>query len=560
MPTHPIEGDTMTIALPEVDTIFGRIRAFPGDLITEQLVSFGAHTRPELAFLLNMVDEGDGVFDLGAHIGTFALPIARKVGPQGRVLAVEGDLRTWQVLQHNIAGLGLSGVVSARNVLLGGAGAQYRVENMAGNTGANFVAPVAEGGALATTLDELVASHFLPRVVKIDIEGMELVTLGSAPRLLGGRPVLYIEIAKGNMERYGSSVEGMDTLLRGLGYRFFRNVGDRNGAHDRFVPQELETVMAGGEFYDLMAVHASDPRLGRILARLPGAARPDAVAPAAPAASAAAPHGRLAGRSVAELLPAFAFWDGEDTAPLQDFSQVCAGLFPGFRVYGTRQVAALFEQHFPDFAEIFTRIRIPAARADLARLMLLYDRGGFYIDCHYGIRRPEAVPAFFDALLRHELVVFDRLPEAGPKRPDEMILCNGLILARPGSALILDCLRQAMANVEWLDRRLRMNLATEYDIWKLTGPGLLTEMLMQPGSQGRQVRRGCEDRILVVPEEGSPFVRGQQRRYPGLGSGQHWSERQRHEPLLSAPVAATGAVSPAVAPAATAVTGGFHYL
>ena len=80
MPTHPIEGDTMTIALPEVDTIFGRIRAFPGDLITEQLVSFGAHTRPELAFLLNMVDEGDGVFDLGAHIGTFALPIARKVG------------------------------------------------------------------------------------------------------------------------------------------------------------------------------------------------------------------------------------------------------------------------------------------------------------------------------------------------------------------------------------------------------------------------------------------------------------------------------------------------
>jgi len=263
---------------------------------------------------------------------------------------------------------------------------------------------------------------------------------------------------------------------------------------------------------------------------------------------------------VAELLPAFAFWDGEDTAPLQDFSQVCAGLFPGFRVYGTRQVAALFEQHFPDFAEIFTRIRIPAARADLARLMLLYDRGGFYIDCHYGIRRPEAVPTFFDALLRHEVVVFDRLPEAGPKRPDEMILCNGLILARPGSALILDCLRQAMANVEWLDRRLRMNLATEYDIWKLTGPGLLTEMLMQPGSQGRQVRRGCEDRILVVPEEGSPFVRGQQRRYPGLGSGQHWSERQRHEPLLSAPVAATGAVSPAVAPAATAATGGFHYL
>jgi hypothetical protein len=63
---------TDTIA---VDTTFGRIETFVDDLITNQLLQFGAHTRPELALLLSIIEPGDFVFDVGAHIGTFSAPV-----------------------------------------------------------------------------------------------------------------------------------------------------------------------------------------------------------------------------------------------------------------------------------------------------------------------------------------------------------------------------------------------------------------------------------------------------------------------------------------------------
>jgi hypothetical protein len=84
-------GSAVALERIKVTAIFGTVVAFKDDLITQQIIRFGAHTRPELAFLLNIINPRDKVFDIGAHIGTFAIPIAAKVGSQGRVLAVEGD-------------------------------------------------------------------------------------------------------------------------------------------------------------------------------------------------------------------------------------------------------------------------------------------------------------------------------------------------------------------------------------------------------------------------------------------------------------------------------------
>jgi hypothetical protein len=62
----------------EMDAMFGTVYAFADDLVTDQMISFGAHTRPELAFLMSVVQSGDTVFDIGGHIGTFAIPLAQK--------------------------------------------------------------------------------------------------------------------------------------------------------------------------------------------------------------------------------------------------------------------------------------------------------------------------------------------------------------------------------------------------------------------------------------------------------------------------------------------------
>ena len=98
-----------------VTTVYGSMFAFSDDLVTRQIRDFGTHTRPEVAFLLSVVREGDRVFDIGAHIGTFTVPLAQKVGPAGAVVAVEGAIDTYDVAVRNVEVNGLADRVVLRN-------------------------------------------------------------------------------------------------------------------------------------------------------------------------------------------------------------------------------------------------------------------------------------------------------------------------------------------------------------------------------------------------------------------------------------------------------------
>ena len=76
-------ADPVDMTVVAARTIFGPFACFADDLINEQLLKFGAHTRNELAMLLAFVEAGDVVYDIGAHIGSFAVPLAAAVGESG---------------------------------------------------------------------------------------------------------------------------------------------------------------------------------------------------------------------------------------------------------------------------------------------------------------------------------------------------------------------------------------------------------------------------------------------------------------------------------------------
>src|ERR1700684_3779180 len=84
----PADGTTIP-GLLVVRALFVNVLAFEDDLITDQLLSFGAHMRCELALLSHFIDPGDAILDLGAHIGTFTIPFAQKIGPEGFLVALE---------------------------------------------------------------------------------------------------------------------------------------------------------------------------------------------------------------------------------------------------------------------------------------------------------------------------------------------------------------------------------------------------------------------------------------------------------------------------------------
>jgi hypothetical protein len=68
----------------EVQSIFGPMTAFAGDFATRQIEQFGAHTRNEVALLRSFVKAGDLIYDVGAHIGTFAIPLHSRPGTMAR--------------------------------------------------------------------------------------------------------------------------------------------------------------------------------------------------------------------------------------------------------------------------------------------------------------------------------------------------------------------------------------------------------------------------------------------------------------------------------------------
>jgi FkbM family methyltransferase len=253
----------------ELSAVFGAMRCFEDDLLTEQLRSFGAHTRPELAFLLSVVERGDRIFDLGAHLGTFSIPLGRRIAPTGAVVAVEGHEDYFDLLCTNVSANGLDGTVTPVNALLATPGSSYVASHKSGNSGATrFVRRRPWQRATKVpicSIDDLAEEYGLPVIVKIDIEGLELTVLEASDVIKSERPILYTEVSPGNLGAYSRTVPEFSDFLEGLGYRLFRNAGKRNAAHDRFKATELRHLSeVRGRIFDVLAVPTDNPRLGRV--------------------------------------------------------------------------------------------------------------------------------------------------------------------------------------------------------------------------------------------------------------------------------------------------------
>lgn len=244
----------------EVQTVFGPMLAFPDDLITRHMLDFGAHTRPEVTLLLSVVRAGDRVFDLGAHIGSFAVPLARGIGPAGHVVAVEALPETFALLRANAEHNGLAERITLRCALVAPS-RRFEPVACAGNTGGTFfrAADRAWPGDVVT-VDDLAEESFVPDVIKCDLEGFDAWALSTSRVVAQRRPVIYAEVSEPELLRSGTSPREFAAFFRRLGYRLFRNTGVRNVAHDRFEVQEISNFDSDRGF-DVLAIHRADPRL-----------------------------------------------------------------------------------------------------------------------------------------------------------------------------------------------------------------------------------------------------------------------------------------------------------
>lgn len=175
------------------------------DLKTEKDYWLGTY-EPELQMaILELVGPGMVVYDLGANIGYMSLLLAKAVGSTGLVYAFEALPENVKRLTQNVALNGLDqrvrivqGAVSDHSAPLrfwiGPSGNTGKVDGSAGRQGAIYSdAIVVQGYAL----DDFVyqENHPQPEVIKIDIEGGEVLALPGMRRVLTQAcPLVFLEL------------------------------------------------------------------------------------------------------------------------------------------------------------------------------------------------------------------------------------------------------------------------------------------------------------------------------------------------------------------------------
>jgi FkbM family methyltransferase len=193
-----------------------------GDEIKRVIVSGNVWERHVVDLLEQYIEPGTVVVEVGAHIGTHTVTIARLLGPWGRIYAFEPQRKMYRELHHNLALNGLTNAVILRYAVGSEDG---RIVEMTpappGNEGATRIGSGGDRVELRT-LD----SFGFERVslIKIDVEHYENEVLdGAVETIRRNRPVILIEIMGG--ENYATAApEARERIhatwkkLEGFGY------------------------------------------------------------------------------------------------------------------------------------------------------------------------------------------------------------------------------------------------------------------------------------------------------------------------------------------------------
>jgi FkbM family methyltransferase len=190
------------------------------------------HVAPEIGGLRywrrNLFKVDSTLLATGANVGLFSFSAAALAGADGYVLAVEADIEAAALLLRTNRGVdtrtnarvevfcaAIHGDVGRRTETFDIA-ARARAANAIHGFGSSQSGGFSGSRTVpAFTLDELLEFFPPPKIVKIDVEGAEVVVLSGATRLLRDvRPTLAIEVDSENQREAGN-------ILTAAGYDLF---------------------------------------------------------------------------------------------------------------------------------------------------------------------------------------------------------------------------------------------------------------------------------------------------------------------------------------------------
>lgn len=192
----------------------------------------GSYEAEQTARFTSLLESGDVVYDLGAHVGWYTLIASRRVGPSGRVHSFEPLPENLTYLHRHLEMNGCENV-SVHRVAVSDASGEASFSTADGRFQGRLTdGPESDLTVETVRLNDLVASGRVPPpdLVKIDVEGAETAVLRGAESVLrSAAPTLMIS-THGAGEREASL-----ELLRAYGYGVLPLTSSRTADDDVFL-------------------------------------------------------------------------------------------------------------------------------------------------------------------------------------------------------------------------------------------------------------------------------------------------------------------------------------
>ncbi len=192
-------------------------------LIAPRFRNLGESYEPDVwRHVMSHLRAGDTVADVGAHIGLYAVALAKRVGAGGRVIAFEPDPANHRWVETHAK---FNGVESQLTVVNAAVGAQDgRISFSGGKDIQNQIVPAGTPGSHEVPVMRL-DTYFANRrvdILKVDVEGFEEEVLEGADTLLRDAARsprrIYIEVHPYNWHYCGTSSDSLLNRLARHGY------------------------------------------------------------------------------------------------------------------------------------------------------------------------------------------------------------------------------------------------------------------------------------------------------------------------------------------------------
>lgn len=233
-------------------------------------------------------------------------------------------------------------------------------------------------------------------------------------------------------------------------------------------------------------------------------------------------------------MPLFTYWDQADQGVLAPHIAHWRETFPDYAVMGPDDARAILAEIAPDAPPLFDRIRLPACRADVARLAGLWRHGGLYVDASARIADESGLRRLLDRQPAIDTVISTRW---APKF-EKIMPHNSMIWSRADSPVMRRLLDDALANLRLHDEQEATEGFRPYHVWSLTGPGVMWDALFDTDAADGRLLPRWRDAVVTVFETDNPVERHQFNAYRGDPAA-HWSARQEHELLFTPAETAT---------------------